>query len=252
MTAEEARQQYAMQGYVLIRDALAPEELERVRAAFHRAAEKKALREILDQDEVFLDMVDHPVLLGVVRAVVGEDAQLRYAQGGIVPAEAGAGSGWHCDLSGLLGVYMPESIVMTKLFTYLEDVPENGACLSLVPGSHRYPMGHPLPDIAAHEEMPHHVKMVVRAGDAVLMNGYTWHARFPNLSDRPRKVLEYSYTHAWMKTFYQFRDFTPRVQELILQSHNRRQLFGLPEPGRSDWERRLEGSEPYRPVEVGV
>jgi phytanoyl-CoA hydroxylase len=252
MTAEEARQQYDQQGFVLIRNALTPDELQRVRVAFDRAAEQKALRDLLNQDDVFVDMVDHPVLLTVVRAVVGEDAQLRYAQGGIVRPGEDTGSGWHCDLSGLRGVYLPESVVMTKLFTYLEDVPENGACLAFVPGSHRYELGHPLPDIDAHEAMPHHVKMVVRAGDAVLMNGYTWHARFHNRGDRPRKVLEYSYIHSWMKTQYDFRQLSPHVQGLIMASHDRRQLFGVPEPGRSDWERRFEGAAPYQPREVGV
>lgn len=252
MTAEEAKQQYDQQGYVLIRNALTPGELQRVQAAFERAAERKALRDILNQDDAFVDMVDHPVLLTVVRAVVGEDAQLRYAQGGVVRPGEDTGSGWHCDLSQMLGVYLPESTVMTKLFTYLEDVPENGATLAFVPGSHRYELGHPLPDIPAHEAMPHHVQMVVRAGDAVLMNGYTWHARFPNRSDRPRKVLEYSYIHSWMKTQYLFQDFTPHVQELIMASHDRQQLFGVPEPGTSDWERRFEGGAPYRAVEVGV
>lgn len=55
-----------------------------------------------------------------------------------------------------------------------------------------------------------------------------------------------------MKTQYAFGDFSPHVQELIQASHNRRQLFGVPEPGRSDWERRLEGCAEYRAVEVGV
>jgi ectoine hydroxylase-related dioxygenase (phytanoyl-CoA dioxygenase family) len=252
MTPEEAKQQYDQQGYVLIRSALTPEELQRLRTAFDRAAEKKALQDLLNQDDVFVDMVDHPVLLTVVRAVVGDDAQLRYAHGGIVRPGDENGSGWHCDLSGMLGVYLPESVIMTKLFTYLEDVPESGACLAFVPGSHRYDLGHPLPDIATHEAMPHHVKMVVRAGDAVLMNGYTWHARFHNRSDRPRKVLEYSYIHSWMKTMYDFRALSSHVQELIMASHNRRQLFGVPEPGRSDWERRFEEAAPYRSLEVGV
>ncbi|OGG49740.1 MAG: hypothetical protein A3F84_22840 [Candidatus Handelsmanbacteria bacterium RIFCSPLOWO2_12_FULL_64_10] len=252
MTPEQARQEYDAQGYVLIRSALNAEELKRVREAFDRAATKGALRDLVNQDDVFVDMVDHPALLPIVRAVVGDDAQLRYAQGGIIRPGTDSGSGWHCDLSGIVGVYLPDSILMTKLFTYLEDVPEDGACLSFVPGSHRYELGHPLPDLAVHEDMPHHVKMVVRSGDAVLMNGYTWHARFHNRSDRPRKVLEYSYVHAWMKTMYEFKDLSPHVQELVMRSHNRRQLFGVPGPEQSDWGRRFEGCSPYRPVEVGV
>src|SRR5207249_335785 len=85
----------------------------------------------------------------------------------------------------------------------------------------------------------------------VLMNGYTWHARFHNRSDRARKVLEYSYVHAWMKTMYEFSDLSPHVQDLIMRSHNRRQLFGVPEPGQSEWARRFEGSPAYTAAEGG-
>ncbi len=239
MSPSEAKRQYDAQGYVIIRGALQGDELKRVQNAFDRAAENDALGDVMNQDDVFVDMVDHPALLPIVRAVVGEDAQLRYGRGGLIKPNTDTGSGWHCDLSGIGGIDLPESIIMTKLFTYLETVPENGACLACVPGSHRYEMGHPLPDLANHEDMPHHVRMVAEAGDAVLMNGFTWHARFHNGSDIPRKVLEYSYIHSWMKTQYEFSNFSEHVQQLIMSSHNRRQLFGVSEPGIQDFERRL-------------
>jgi ectoine hydroxylase-related dioxygenase (phytanoyl-CoA dioxygenase family) len=241
MTPKQALHEYNTQGYVVIRGVLVGEALARVQGAFEKAYEKKALRDLFNQDDAFVDMVDHPTLLPIVKAVVGDDAQLRYGVGGVIKPDSDTGSGWHCDLSGIGGVNLPDSVIMTKLFTYLEAVPKDGACLACVPGSHRFEMGHPLPDLATHEDMPHHVKMVVEAGDSVLMNGYTWHARFHNQSDRPRKVLEYSYIHSWMKTQYDVADFLPHVQALIAESHNRRQLFGVAEPGVAGWERRLEG-----------
>ena len=126
MKPEQARRDYDAQGYVLIRNALIPGEVEQVREAFDRAADKGELRDVLNQDDVFVDMVDHPVLLPIVQAIVGDDIQLRYAQGGVIKPHTESGSGWHCDLSGIMGVYLPDSIIMTKLFTYLEDVPVPG------------------------------------------------------------------------------------------------------------------------------
>ena len=239
LTPKEARAEYDAQGYVHIRQALKGQELDRLQAAFLRAEKQGALRDILDQDDLFLDLVDHPSWLPIAQAIVGDDLQLRYISGGVIKAQSDSGSGWHCDLSNINGVYLPDSVIMTKLFVYVDDVPEDGACLSFVPGSHRYEMGHPLPDIHRFEEMPHHVKMIVSAGDAVLMNGYTWHARFHNRSTRPRKVIESSYIHAWMKTQHDFKGLSPHVQSRIMASHNRRQLFGIPDPVRSNWERRL-------------
>ncbi|MDA0711579.1 MAG: phytanoyl-CoA dioxygenase family protein [bacterium] len=252
MSPQDAKCAYDTQGYVHIPNALVREELRRVQSAFRKAEDGQALRDLLNQDDCFVDLVDHPAWLPIVQAIVGDDVQLRYLTGGVVKPKSGSGSGWHCDLSELSCVDLTESIIMTKLFLYLEAVPENGACLACVPGSHRYEMGHPLPEIETHADMPHHVKMVAQPGDAVLMNGYTWHARFHNNSDVPRRIVESSYIHAWMKTQFEFGKLTPRIQEKILSSHNRRQLFGVAEHGLSDWERRLEGIARYQPIEVGV
>lgn len=252
MTTQQAQNAYDTQGYVFIKNALQGEELQCVQKAFEKAEQKKSLQDILNQDDCFLNLVDHPSWLPIVQGIVGDDVQLRYIRGGSIKPNSDTGSGWHCDLSHIKGVYLPASIIMTKLFVYLEAVPENGACLACVPGSHRYEMGHPLPDISAHEDMPHHVKMVAQPGDAVLMNGYTWHARFHNKSNMPRKAIESSYIHAWMKTQFQFDDLLPHVQEKILTSHNRRQLFGIPQTGQLDWQRRLENCPPYQPIEVGI
>lgn len=252
MTPQQARNAYDAQGYVHIPQALHGEELKQVQTAFRLAEENNTLRDILNQNDCFVNLVDHPAWLPIVQAIVGDDVQLRYIRGGIVKPNSDSGSGWHCDLSNIKGVYLPDSIIMTKLFVYIEDIPKEGACIAFVPGSHRYEMGHPLPDIDSHEAMPHHAKMVVKAGDAVLMNGYTWHARFHNRSDQPRKVIESSYIHAWMKTQFEFDDLAPHVQKQIMASHNRRQLFGVPEPGKTNWQRRLENSTPYQSVEVGI
>ena len=239
MTPTEARAEYDAQGYVYIRQALKGHELDRLQAAFSRAEQQGALRDILNQDDLFLDLVDHPSWLPAAQAIVGDDLQLRYINGGVIPPQTDSGSDWHCDLSNINGVYLPDSVIMTKLFIYVDDVPADGACLSFVPGSHRYEMGRPLPADHSYEEMPHHVKMVVSAGDAVLMNGYTWHARFHNRSTRPRKVIEASYIHAWMKTQFDFNDLAPQVQARIMACHNRRQLLGVPDPQQGNWQRRL-------------
>jgi len=252
MTPQEYKNAYDAQGYVHIKNALTGDELQRIQTAFYKAEKDKALRDLFNQDDCFLDLVDHPTWLPIVQAIVGDDIQLRYLRGGIIRPNSDTGSGWHCDLSQITGVYLPNSVIMTKLFLYIDAVPENGACLACVPGSHRYEMGHPLPDINSHDAMPHHVKMVAEPGDAVLMNGYTWHARFHNKSDHPRKTIESSYIHAWMKTQFEFDDLSPCIQKQILSSHNRRQLFGVPGPDQTDWQRRLNNCSSHQPVEVGI
>jgi len=112
MDSQKARAAYDAQGFVYMPGALQGDLLEQVQAAFERAAEKKALPDLLNQDDVFLDLVDHPAWFSVVRVVVGDDVQLRYIRGGVVQPNTDSGSGWHCDLSGLNGVYLPDSVIM--------------------------------------------------------------------------------------------------------------------------------------------
>ena len=88
ITSEKAREQYDSQGFVFIPGALSEEEVERVGEAVDRAAANDTLYDVLGQDEIFVDMVDHPAIFPVVRAVVGDDVQLRYAWGGVRNAMA--------------------------------------------------------------------------------------------------------------------------------------------------------------------
>ena len=82
MDPQKASAAYDAQGYVYIPGTLQGDLLEQVQAAFDRAAEEKALQDLLNQDDIFLDLVDHPAWFSVARDVVGGDVQLRYIRGG--------------------------------------------------------------------------------------------------------------------------------------------------------------------------
>ena len=77
MRPEEAKAEYDAQGYVHIQNALEGEELVRLQAAFSRAEEQGTLRNILSQDDLFVDLVDHPSWLPIAQAIVGDDLLFR-------------------------------------------------------------------------------------------------------------------------------------------------------------------------------
>ena len=103
MRPAEVKAQYDAQGYVYIPQAFSTEEVGHIRTAFERVAENDTLINVIACNEVFVDVVDHPSILPVVRAVIGDDVQLRYANGG----------GWHCDLSDITCVELSSSVIMT-------------------------------------------------------------------------------------------------------------------------------------------
>ena len=233
-------------GYTIIPNALSPDELKRAQEAFDRVAEKpmtewkqkvsqgKApeyfnIDNIFDADDIFVDLVNHPATFPVVRGAIGEDVQLEGASGRIYPPGP-TYSPWHRDTHGFLGVDLDNSpSFRAKLHYFLADVPENRGCLGYVPGSHRFPPAD-MPQVEQQEDMPGHVRLAMKAGDALLIHIHGWHTVFPNTSDQPRKSLIFTYSHFWMK---QSETARPTHLQTYLDDPVKSQLFGVGDPVKS-------------------
>ena len=179
-----------------------------------------------------------------VHRIVGDDVQVRSLRG-VKVGPQGAGRGWHREVAGMLGVHHPASTLCVQVFIPLDDAPEDGASIAAVPGSHRFKPDLPFPDITHIEEMPHHVVLRTRAGTAVILNGNLWQARTHNRSDAPRRFLEYTYIHCWMRQT--LPDLSPHATEVASSSHNLAQLFGIrmdKQDAKWYWGRRVEGYPP--------
>jgi ectoine hydroxylase-related dioxygenase (phytanoyl-CoA dioxygenase family) len=106
---------------------------------------------------------------------------------------------WHQDLpywplreTGALSLWIP-----------LDDVDENNGCMMFVPGSHRYgkltaiDLVNPqnLEEfVQNHGEKPKQPVIIrMKAGSATFHDGLTFHYAYPNVTDRPRRVLAIIY-----------------------------------------------------------
>lgn len=201
-------------GFLVINDALTPEELGRVRAAAEQAErawndtpgargfKKPQLWEIvgpIEYGEPLRDLLWHPKTLPIVREILGDDVSMIDNSYYITPPKTpGTHADWHHDV-GLPGVYHPLSVMMVKVFFLLTDVNADSGGTAMVPGSHRLPMDFAFPEVGDPKAMPGAVQMVGKAGTAYLFNGRVYHAAVNNDSDSPRKVLIYNYGHHWMK-----------------------------------------------------
>lgn len=241
---EEQRIQYEAQGYIVVDKVFDPDELSQARAAFDRIEKDGGLDDLPNRDDLFIYLAEHPILFPVVHRIIGDSVQVRSLRGMRV-APGSAGRGWHREVSGVLGVYHPASTFSVQAFLFLDDTPEAGACLTVVPGSYRFKSDLPFPDITCIEEMPHHIALRVKAGTAVVLNGNLWQARTRNRSGAPQRLLEYTYVHCWMRQA--LPDLSPHATGVASSSHNLAQLFGIRSAEMNAnwyWGRRVEGDSP--------
>jgi len=236
---DEQRLFFETNGYLVIPNALSPEELASVRAAADRAeavwradtarlgsrgANLEQVQAPIEYDPALLDLLVHPKVFPIAWELLGDDISMIDNDYFITPPHSRSHAHWHHDV-GQSGVYHPRSTLMVKAFYLLSDVPEGGGGTAVVPGSHRFPNDFTLPKVDNPDEMPGHVALAYPAGTAYLFNGRIYHAALNNRTDFPRRALIYNYGHFWMKVW---QGYAPTEQTLA-QAKTRvmRQLLGI-------------------------
>lgn len=249
--------QFDTQGFVHLPRALSPQLTTRVRSAFDVARQASAelvatrqrdnaryvdLPSILDADPVFVDLVDLPALLPLLRLVVGEDLALNETSARLFFPGPTFTSPFHSDLANVIGVnhaHTPNLLV--KLHVFFEDLAPEQGCLAFIPGSQHFPPHHVnahRPSLAGSTAV---TRIVPRAGDAVLFNTHVLHMAEANRTDRVRTSLIYTYGHFWMKAY---PSAAPSDASSFAHSPQRQQLFGVDMPGVSHFARRLDRIAP--------
>ena len=223
------RERLERDGFVAIEGALDAAAVARLTAAVERVRDAEAVDGdplhrlgFLGLDDAFLELVDHPAALPLVRDVLGWNIYLYHCHLDVHPpvaADAAPAWRWHQD-GGRQNVELesPRPRLSLKVAWFLTDVPtaEHGA-LRVVPGSHTCDT---LPrDCEPADAVP----LLVRAGTAVVVDRRLWHARGDNCSATTRRVLFYAYTHRWIRSRDELGIDPHRVAAL---DPVRRQLLG--------------------------
>jgi ectoine hydroxylase-related dioxygenase (phytanoyl-CoA dioxygenase family) len=239
---EEQWRGWKEDGYVVLEDAIQGDDLSRLQAAFERCSEESKpewledvatgkrsssyfdLPRLVHRDEIFLDMIDHPSTLGILRDFLGEDM---LSGGGLtgrtVPPCPISYVGWHPDLD------RKNYSQHIKVQVYVNDVGEERGAFAYVPGSHKEGAG-PYPRVKNIEAMPGCKTLPGKAGTAVIFNTYGWHTSMINRTLEPRKslIIGYSVFHD-NRNRYNVRgaEWTKRRAELReLLTPEREYLFG--------------------------
>lgn len=258
--------QFETQGFVHLRQIVRPALLARLNAAFDaapRLSQAPAASEarpasgfhdipaVLDYDDAFVDLVDMDSIVPVLVALVGDDIQLTQTAARLFYPGTTFTAPFHSDLAHVRGFSHEHSLnFLVKVHYYVEDLAPDQGCLAFIPGSHRWPAAYPRPASIQDEHGEGVVKIVPRAGDAVIFNTHVMHMALDNKSGRVRKSIIYSFSHFWMK---QYRSAIP-ANLARFTCRQRKQLFGVDEADTPHFNRRLsdDAVSPYRQVVAGA
>lgn len=236
---DEQRRQWEEDGYLLLEQALSPEEVAVVLEAADRAVADGRRRSqqggprafkvarAVEQDASLDFLLDHPAALPVLLDLLGPSLQILGTE--IFVRLPAPGSEplieWHKDggpaLSRILHQPGNPALVL-KIQYFLTDLsePDSGNFM-LVPGSHRRPF--PADGQVPETDLARAVQVLARPGDALIFPWALWHAVAPNKSGRVRK----SATIRWGQLFVRPYDYERPPDHLLARwTPRQRRLFG--------------------------
>ncbi len=231
---EAQKQQWAIDGYLVLKGVLSRTERQKITREVDRLHRKLGTRNpdakagrglnrrnALPDSDVFIDLIDHPVVFNPVLDLMGPYIQLSMAQVLVRPPNPDYSGYIHTDggqAMSRIRVTETSLPLQIKIQYFLTDVsqPDRGN-FTLFPGSHLRP--YPADNGRMSPNAPGAVQLCVKAGDAALFAHSLWHGVAPNLSKRSRKSLIYCYSQMCFRPF----DFYTQPPEILKRCTPRQQ-----------------------------
>ena len=209
-------------GYLVIQEFLPPDLVERLReAALSDAVRRRRIEEagqtrlgmthlhgknirlfyLLEDDPLFLDMVDLPLIMPYVTGLLNEKPHFHASDVILEYGSHGRGPGWHSDGidAGFRRFGWPIPFLQLKVGYYLSDMSQPGAGnLCVVPGSHNARIPPDEADRQNPELFEGAVQICGPPGTAILFHNALWHTGGPWTREGERMMLYLAYEHPWM------------------------------------------------------
>jgi len=158
-------------------------------------------------------IVEHPIMLRLVREVLGNDCLLSDLSATSIGAHTSDGGAWHIDAPL---TQMPEPLPDIPLTVQnawmLDEFTEDNGATRVIPKSHLFRKKPVWGYDSQHEE----IILTAPAGSMAMWLSQTWHRSGPNLTDRPRRALLGYFSRSWIKPF---SDYTRAVPKEIMETY---------------------------------
>jgi ectoine hydroxylase-related dioxygenase (phytanoyl-CoA dioxygenase family) len=189
------------EGYVIFRDVIDADWLERLRTAFENACAKDSSAPVIKESgtrhidnlvsggPVFERVYTHPRILAAVYQVL--QCPFRLGQmNGRDPLPGYGQQGLHADWTARA---KGEPFRVVTAICLLDDFTSENGATRLVPGTHRL-LTQPPKSFADPASRHHDQRMIVApAGSGLLFNGHLWHSGTRNQTNQHRRVLQSSF-----------------------------------------------------------
>lgn len=268
MNLEQMYQQYREEGYVLIPNALSPQDVAELQAVTDRVtAQARGLTEdnaIFDfesghtpeaplvqrikkphrVDPLYLAMATHPAIFKLVQRICGDNVRLNHSKMNMKAARAGSPLEWHQDWA-----FAPHTNMDTCVASVMiDDVSTENGAMHVLPGSHLGPLlEHHDPEfgfvgavdvLAQGVDVAKAASLTGAAGTVSIHHPMTMHGSGANHSGRQRRILflEYAASDAY-PLFYnvEWDEYDSRLLSGPSTSHVRCEpnVIKLPYPSRA-------------------
>ena len=222
---EEQTCHWKQNGYLLLKGILSPDKVRNLTIVVDQMhaehlkqpeAEPHAdfdQRNVMEENNIFVDMMDHPTTFQVVLELMGPYIGLGMSEVIVRPKDLKAKGRLHTDGGqAMRQIRVSEDSIplQIKLQYFLTDVPEpNMGNFTLVPGSHK----RLFPESGFEEgpNIPEAVQLCAESGDVAIFTHSLWHGYVPNHSEVPRKSLIYCYVQQFLRPY----DFERPSPELL-------------------------------------
>jgi hypothetical protein len=191
-------------GYLVLRQAFSPHEMEDVTREFDRVLaedrggqafagqKRQAVLGCVERSPILTRLIESDVIFEAVEQTMGPGFVWVGSDGNLYVGD----TSWHPDATH-------PTYRRLKVALYLDPVGKDSGCLRVIPGSHRAPLhddlrvlqGSPDPQMTAFGVAPREVPCVPLEslpGDVVMFNQNTWHAAFGGKTGRRMFTLNYA------------------------------------------------------------
>ncbi len=183
---------------------------------------QRTIRGLLDRDEIFERLVQHPVIMAVAEAMLGDDMTLSsYAARILEPGAIEMGAHVDYPYWAMRGPFTVRPALMLQVIWMMQDFTADNGATMVVPRSQ---LRCAFPDLAVFAREA--VRITGSAGSAIVSHGLLWHDTGQNHTEAPRVSMLVNYG---MKIIHPMEPDIGKVSPEVLAraTPKMRQLLGL-------------------------